>query len=198
MKAYWGSGGIAPRIDFGTTWMWLVSFTSRPLYPWGKSPCYPMSRRLGGPQNRCGHGGEENNSQPLSGIEHPTIQPVAQPYTTELSRFLFHRCAVSKMGVSTEGLNCNMVLAGRACRTAQEMWRRMWSVKELLVENEKTMSSCLTSHKTCVLKFKHSVLFLRVTGVNWMRSEFDGVCQQGAGISVRVSRAKIWSGMPLS
>jgi hypothetical protein len=28
MKAYWGSGGIAPRIlDLGTRWRWVVSFT---------------------------------------------------------------------------------------------------------------------------------------------------------------------------
>jgi hypothetical protein len=29
---------------------------------------------------------EENNSQPLPGLEPPIIQPVAQPYTTELYR----------------------------------------------------------------------------------------------------------------
>jgi hypothetical protein len=33
MKAYWGSGGIAPGIiDLGTRWMWVVSFTPQPLY----------------------------------------------------------------------------------------------------------------------------------------------------------------------
>jgi hypothetical protein len=39
MKAYWGSGGVAPRIlDLGTRWRWVVSFTPQPLYPQGKSP----------------------------------------------------------------------------------------------------------------------------------------------------------------
>jgi hypothetical protein len=39
MKAYWGSGGIAPRIfDLGTLWRWVVSFTTRPLYPREWSP----------------------------------------------------------------------------------------------------------------------------------------------------------------
>jgi hypothetical protein len=34
MKAYWVSGGIAPRIlDLGTRLRWVVSFTPRPLYP---------------------------------------------------------------------------------------------------------------------------------------------------------------------
>jgi hypothetical protein len=47
MNAYWGSGVIAPRIlDPGTRWRWVVSFTHRPLYPPGKSPWYPLDRRL--------------------------------------------------------------------------------------------------------------------------------------------------------
>jgi hypothetical protein len=37
--------------------------------PHGKSPWYPLDRRLGGPQSRSGRGGEEKNSQPLPGIE---------------------------------------------------------------------------------------------------------------------------------
>jgi hypothetical protein len=87
MKGNWGSGGMAPRIlDLGTRWRWVVSFTSRPLYTQGKSPWYAMDRRLGGPQSRSERGGEEINSQPLLGLEPPTIQPVAQCYTTELSR----------------------------------------------------------------------------------------------------------------
>jgi len=47
----------------------VVSFTTWPLYPQGKSPWYPLDRRLGGPQNHSGHSGEEKNSQPLPGIE---------------------------------------------------------------------------------------------------------------------------------
>jgi hypothetical protein len=46
-----------------------VSFAPRPLYLQGKSLRYPLDRRLGGPQNRSGHGGEEKNSQSLPGIE---------------------------------------------------------------------------------------------------------------------------------
>jgi hypothetical protein len=42
MKAYWGSGGIAPLIFYlGSRWRWVVSFTPRPLYPQGKSPFGP-------------------------------------------------------------------------------------------------------------------------------------------------------------
>jgi hypothetical protein len=83
------SGGIAPSIlDLGTRWRWVVSFTHRPLFPQGKNPSYPLDRRLGGTQSRSGRGGEEKNSQPLQGLEPPIIQPVAQRYTSELSRLL--------------------------------------------------------------------------------------------------------------
>jgi hypothetical protein len=90
MKAYWGSGGIAPRILYlGTRWRWMVSFTPRPLYSQGNNPCYLLNRSLGGPQSRSGRDDGENNSQPLPGLEPPIIQPVAQRYTTELSRLLY-------------------------------------------------------------------------------------------------------------
>jgi hypothetical protein len=48
VKAYWGSGGIAPHIlGFGTRLRWVVSFTPRPLYFQEKSHWYPLDRRLG-------------------------------------------------------------------------------------------------------------------------------------------------------
>jgi hypothetical protein len=40
MKAYCESGGIASRIlDLDTRWRWVASFTPRPFYPPGNSPC---------------------------------------------------------------------------------------------------------------------------------------------------------------
>jgi hypothetical protein len=44
--------------------------------PPGKELLYPLDRRLDGPQNRSGHGGEEKTSQPLAGLETYIIQPV--------------------------------------------------------------------------------------------------------------------------
>jgi hypothetical protein len=38
-------------------------------FPQGKSPRYPLDRRLGEPQSRSGHGNEEKNSQFPPGIE---------------------------------------------------------------------------------------------------------------------------------
>jgi hypothetical protein len=43
-------------------WRWVVSFTPLPLYSWGRSPWYPLDRRLGGPQNQSGRCGEEKTS----------------------------------------------------------------------------------------------------------------------------------------
>jgi hypothetical protein len=75
--------------DLGTGWRCVDSFTPRPLYPQGKISWYPLYRRLGRPQSRSGCGGEEKNSQALLGIEPLIILPVAQHYSTELSRFLY-------------------------------------------------------------------------------------------------------------
>jgi hypothetical protein len=67
MKAYWGSGVIAPLILWPGRQMEVSG--PRPLYPQEKSPWYQLDRRLGGPQNRSGRGGEEKNFQPPPGIE---------------------------------------------------------------------------------------------------------------------------------
>jgi hypothetical protein len=70
----------------------MVSFTPRPLYPQGKSSLYPLVRRLGGPQAGLEAVVKRKISQPVSELEPPIIQSVAQRYTTELSRLL--NCSV--------------------------------------------------------------------------------------------------------
>jgi hypothetical protein len=47
------------------------------LYPQGKSPLYPMDRRLGRPKSQSGCSGEEKNSQPLPGLKPWIIQPIS-------------------------------------------------------------------------------------------------------------------------
>jgi hypothetical protein len=42
-----------------------------------------MDRRLGGPQSRCGRGGEEKNSKPLPELEPPIVLPVARAISAE-------------------------------------------------------------------------------------------------------------------
>jgi hypothetical protein len=45
MKVYCMNGSIALHIlDLGTRWRWVVSFTSQPFYPQGKSPWCPLDR----------------------------------------------------------------------------------------------------------------------------------------------------------
>jgi hypothetical protein len=66
---------------------------------------------MGGPQSLSGRGGEEKNSQPLSGLEPPIIQPVAQRYTTELSRILSKNRKVGlNIGVQEEVLELLLLL----------------------------------------------------------------------------------------
>jgi hypothetical protein len=61
------------RSTFGTSWSWVVSFTPRLLYPWGKRPQYQLDRRLGGPQSRSGQHGEKKIFDP-TGTQTPTPQ----------------------------------------------------------------------------------------------------------------------------
>jgi hypothetical protein len=55
--------------------------TSAALPP--ETSWYPLDRRL---QSRSGLGDERKISQPLPALEPPTIQPIAQRYTTEIFR----------------------------------------------------------------------------------------------------------------
>jgi hypothetical protein len=81
------TGGVEIKLHpFSTSALdGVVSFTHRSLYPHGKSPSYPLDRRLGEFQSRGGHGVKEKNSQRMSGLEPRIIQLVAQRYTTEVS-----------------------------------------------------------------------------------------------------------------
>jgi hypothetical protein len=64
----------------------VVSFTPRPLYLQGKSPLYPLDRRLDGPPSRSGCGGEEKNSQPPPGMEpYNSDLPARSPALYQLS-----------------------------------------------------------------------------------------------------------------
>jgi hypothetical protein len=84
-----------------------VTFTPLLLYPRGKSPPYPLDRRLGGPQSRSGRRGEDKIIDP-TGTRTPTpllsIQLlVAIP--TALSRLLTATHAKRKIHVSRKVQN---------------------------------------------------------------------------------------------
>jgi hypothetical protein len=86
-EGVWGSGCVYPHfLDFGTSWRWVVSFTSRPLYPPVKSSRYPLDRRLGESQSRAGR--REENSWPYreSNSDTSVVQPVASRYTDDATQ----------------------------------------------------------------------------------------------------------------
>jgi hypothetical protein len=63
-----------------------------PLYLWGKSFRYPMDRRLGGPQNRPGHG--KKKIPDTTWTQNPTIiQAVTSCYTNcDIPAKLYYVC----------------------------------------------------------------------------------------------------------
>jgi hypothetical protein len=88
MKTYWGNWCIAPLIlNLDTRWRWVVTFTTRSLYPRGKNPQYPLDR-LGGPQRRSGRGDIEKNSLHCPCCESNPGRPARSSVIvlTELSR----------------------------------------------------------------------------------------------------------------
>jgi hypothetical protein len=66
-----------------------VSFTTRPLYSGGKSPQYTLDRRLGGPKNRSGRGGEEKQFRhcPLQELNPGRPPRILVTILSELPRF---------------------------------------------------------------------------------------------------------------
>jgi len=54
----------------------VVSFMPQLLYPWGKSPQYPLVRRLGGSQRQYGHSGEDKKFLAPARNKTLEVQPV--------------------------------------------------------------------------------------------------------------------------
>jgi hypothetical protein len=61
MKTYRGVQVWRHFFDLGTSLRWVVGFTLLSLYPLGKSPLYPLDRKLGGLQNRSRLCGEKKS-----------------------------------------------------------------------------------------------------------------------------------------
>jgi hypothetical protein len=62
-------------LEPGNRWRWMVSFTSLPLYHLGRSPRYPINRRLDGPQSRSGRCGQWKKYY-TAGNQTRAVQPV--------------------------------------------------------------------------------------------------------------------------
>jgi hypothetical protein len=79
-----------PRfLDLGISWRWVVSFTSRPLYP-----RYPLNKRLGGPQSWSGRHGEVRILAP-TGTRTPNPWS-SSPYPVAIPA-VFSSCSVSNI-----------------------------------------------------------------------------------------------------
>jgi hypothetical protein len=99
----------APLIlNLCTRWRWVVSFTPRTFYLWGKNLRYPLSRRQGGPQRRSGLFGEEKNLLSLLGIEARCLGCQARGLVAVLSYHCpWSTCVTQITGVCWEYLYCN-------------------------------------------------------------------------------------------
>jgi hypothetical protein len=74
--------GIAPTLSSSRYWKEVNGQHHAPaaLYPRGKSPQYPLYRRLGGPQSRSGRRGYKKSSASV-GDRIPVVQSVVRHCT---------------------------------------------------------------------------------------------------------------------
>jgi hypothetical protein len=79
MKAYGGSGGIAPTLLTSS-----LDIDELLLYLRGNNPLYPLDRRLVGPQSLSGRCGEEKNLA-LPGLKPGPSNPYPVAISTEIS-----------------------------------------------------------------------------------------------------------------
>jgi hypothetical protein len=77
----------ATILDLGTRWSGQLHAPA--ALPQGKGPQYPLYTRLGGPQNRSGRCGQENNLLSLPGIEPRLSSPSPVAVAIELSCIFF-------------------------------------------------------------------------------------------------------------
>jgi hypothetical protein len=131
--AYVGVDVYVPHfLDLGTSWRWVVSFTPQPLYPRGKSPRYPLDRRLGGPQSRSGHV-QKRKSLTLPGLE---LQPLGRSARsqslyrlrypgTEVNYFSSYRTlSAIRQTVSSAKFACASRHAGHRSPWSAKSWTR--------------------------------------------------------------------------
>jgi hypothetical protein len=122
MNTY-GGGCIDPHSFYlGTSWKWVVIFTSRPLYPRGKSPWFPLDRRLGGPQNRSGRHGEKKILAP-TGTRTPTSGRPARSQSLYRLSYPGSLCmfrAIQNVVMISVRLSQDSPLAADLCRVFHE------------------------------------------------------------------------------
>jgi hypothetical protein len=145
MKAYWGSGGIAPSIlDRDTVWRWVVSFMPQPLYRQGKSPWDPLDRRLGGPQSWSG-----SSSKPMS------------PKRSIPFRFSNQNFAYILISLMCYMWPTNLILLHMIILTSVELYK-LWSSSICNCLQPPTISTLLGPNTLLSTLFSNTLYFIRI------------------------------------
>jgi len=99
MKTYWGSGGVTLRIlNLGTRWRWVGG---------GKSSVYPKHRRrLAGPQNRSGSGGEVKKFLPLYKVTFQLLLCIIMSTVCEIINVRNNFCILTTSKTKFGSLRC--------------------------------------------------------------------------------------------
>jgi hypothetical protein len=88
-EGIWQSKGIALLIlNLCTRWQWVVIFTPLSLYP-QEITWYPLSRKLGGPNNQSGYSGAKKNSLLLLGFKPQIVQSLYWLYCHDYPFWIF-------------------------------------------------------------------------------------------------------------
>jgi hypothetical protein len=103
----------------------VVSFTSQPLYPQGKSPLYALDRRLGKLQSRSGRGGDVKNSQPPPGIEPWNPNRLAYTLVSVQNKIIFKHATVFR-NHALKNNNAHSILWRRENPVAWHSYRLSW------------------------------------------------------------------------
>jgi hypothetical protein len=165
VETCWGSVDLAPCIlDLRTRWRWVVSFIPQLLYPQGKSPWYPLDRRLGGLQSSSGHGNEKN-SQHLLGLkppDYPAHSPLLYHWviltlSMHYAKAKFWRTKIIALserfvqGAKNECLKCC------DCHALCLMLQNITMPHQWMEGNLPVYAKCAVCDKTCgsVLRWRH-------------------------------------------
>jgi hypothetical protein len=123
----WVSEGITPRIhNFGTKQRWVIRFTPLPLYFWGKSPRYPLTRRLGGLQSRsrrCGEKKKKSLHCPYRELN--PVLPARNLFTVLTELHSMYRSTFNLTSASIVNLIMELAHPLKTCTHMREMVFRM-------------------------------------------------------------------------
>jgi hypothetical protein len=93
-------------LDLGTSWRWVVNFTPPPALPPGKSPLYPLNKRLGGPPVWTTWGRENSWLYRNSNCKHSVFHAVASRLVRYPDSWFY---LINKETVHWRANNCGII-----------------------------------------------------------------------------------------